>query len=137
MSDLSGEVFVLCHGAWHGGWCWRETAAALRARGAEVHTPSMTGMAERKHLREAYKGLSTYIDDVCTLIEHEGLTGVTLVGHSFGGMCITGVADQLPERIKRLVYLDACVPQDGQSMISQQIANPPEVNEAITASLEK
>ncbi len=136
MSDLSGQVFVLCHGAWHGGWCWRETAAALRAKGAEVHTPTMTGMGERKHLRDACTGLSTYIDDVCTLIEHEGLSGITLVGHSFGGMCITGVADRLQDQIKRLVYLDACLPQDGQSLVSQGIANSSERNAKLQASWE-
>ncbi len=131
MSDLAGKVFVLCHGAWHGGWCWRETAAALRQRGAEVHTPTMTGMGERKHLRDACKGLSTYIDDVATLIEHEDLHGVILVGHSFGGMCIAAVADRLPARIRRLVYLDACLPQDGQSLLTQNIVNPPEDNAAM------
>lgn len=135
LSDLAGATFVLCHGAWHGGWCWRETAAALRARGADVHTPTMTGMGERRHLRHACKGLSTYVEDVCELIAHEDLTDIILVGHSFGGMCITGVADRMPDRIRRLVYLDACVPEDGQSLVTQSIANPPEVNEAILAQL--
>jgi pimeloyl-ACP methyl ester carboxylesterase len=131
MSDLAGQIFVLVHGAWHGGWCWRETAAALRARGAEVHTPTMTGMGERRHLRDACKGLSTFIDDVCGVIELEGLHDIILVGHSYGGMCISGVADRLPDRIKRLVYLDAAVPQDGQSLLTQSVANPPEVNAAL------
>jgi pimeloyl-ACP methyl ester carboxylesterase len=93
----------------------------------------MTGMAERKHLREAFKGLSTYIDDVMAIISLEDLRDVTLVGHSFGGMAITAVADQMPDRIKRLVYLDAAVPKDGQSMVTQSIANPPEKNDAIVA----
>jgi pimeloyl-ACP methyl ester carboxylesterase len=135
MSDLSGQTFVLCHGAWHGGWCWREVAAQLRAMGAEVHTPTMTGMGDRKHLRDAYQGLSTYVDDVAILIEHEGLTGIILVGHSFGGMCISAVADRMPDRIKHLVYLDAAVPQDGQSLITQSVANPPEVNAAVEEQL--
>jgi pimeloyl-ACP methyl ester carboxylesterase len=130
MDDLKGQTFVLCHGAWHGGWCWRDVANALRARGAEVYTPTMTGMGERSHLKDAYRGLITYIDDVCAVIEREELSGVTLVGHSFGGMAITGVADRLPSAIKRLVYLDAAVPKDGQSLITQSIANPPEANEA-------
>ncbi|MGL5838311.1 MAG: alpha/beta fold hydrolase [Sphingorhabdus sp.] len=135
MTDLINQIFVLCHGAWHGGWCWRETAAALRARGAEVHTPTMTGMGDRRHLREACKGLSTYIDDVSTLIEHEGLDDIVLVGHSFGGMCIAGVADRLPDRIRRLVYLDAAVPGDGQSLITQSVANLPEVNAVVLEQL--
>ena len=133
--DLSGRTYVLCHGAWHGGWCWRDIAAALRSRGAEVRSPTMTGMGERRHLRHAFAGLSTYIDDVCGVIEHGRLEDVILVGHSFGGMCITGVADRLPDRIRRLVYLDACVPADGQSLVTQSIANPPEVNEAMLAQL--
>ncbi len=133
MTDLAGKTFVLCHGAWHGGWCWREVASALRERGAEVHTPTMTGMAERQHLRGAFKGLSTYIEDVMGVIALEQLTDVILVGHSFGGMAITGVADRMPDRIKRLVYLDAAVPMDGQSIITQSIANPPEKNAAIVA----
>lgn len=135
MKDLTGQTFVLVHGAWHGGWCWRDVANALQARGAEVFTPTMTGMGERRHLRDAFKGLSTYIDDVCGVIEHEQLSEVILVGHSFGGMCISGVADRLPDRIRRLVYLDACVPRDGESLVTQSIANPPEINEAILAQL--
>lgn len=135
MTDLAGKTFVLVHGAWHGGWCWRDIAAALRGRGAEVFTPTMTGMGERRHLRDAFRGLSTFVDDVCGVIEHEQLKDVVLVGHSFGGMCITGVGDRLPERIRRLVYLDACVPLDGQSLVTQSIANPPEVNDAVLAQL--
>ena len=136
MKDLAGQTFVLCHGAWHGGWCWRDVANALRARGAEVYTPTMTSMGERAHLKAAYKGLITYIDDVCAVIQREELSGVTLVGHSFGGMAITGVADRLPSAIKRLVYLDAAVPKDGQSLITQNIANPAEANEAVQKKME-
>jgi pimeloyl-ACP methyl ester carboxylesterase len=129
MSDLADQTFVLCHGAWHGGWCWDGIAAALRARGAEVHTPTMTGLGERKHLRDECKGLSTYIDDVMEVIEANALSDIILVGHSFGGMAITGVADRMPDRVRRLVYLDACVPQDGQSLITQSVANAPEDND--------
>jgi pimeloyl-ACP methyl ester carboxylesterase len=129
MSDLTGQTFVLCHGAWHGGWCWRDIATRLREQGAEVHTPTMTGLGERKHLGHACKGLSTYVDDIIEVIEANTLSDIILVGHSFGGMAITGVADRMPNRIKRLVYLDACVPQDGQSLITQSIANAPEDNE--------
>jgi pimeloyl-ACP methyl ester carboxylesterase len=93
-------------------------------------------MGERKHLRHACEGLSTYIDDVCGVMELEGLKDIILVGHSFGGMCISGVADRLPAHIKRLVYLDACVPQNGQSLVTQGIANPPEDNAKLQAKLE-
>lgn len=125
-SDLSGQIFVLVHGAWHGGWCWRDVAKALRARGAEVFAPTLTGMGERAHLRAAYQGLTTFVDDVCAVITHEELEGVTLVGHSFGGMVITGVADRLPQQIKRLVYLDAGVPTHGQSMVTQSVHMTPD-----------
>jgi alpha-beta hydrolase superfamily lysophospholipase len=134
-ADLAGQTFVLVHGAWQGGWCWREVACALRARGARVFTPTMTGMGERRHLRAAFTGLATYIDDVCGVIEYAQLSDVVLVGHSFGGMCITGVADRMPDRIRRLVYLDACVPKDGQSLVTQSIANPVEMNDAMVAQL--
>jgi pimeloyl-ACP methyl ester carboxylesterase len=129
MTDLAGTTFVLVHGAWHGGWCWRDVADRLRARGASVFTPTMTGLGERKHLREACKGLSTFIDDIIGVIEAEALSDIILVGHSFGGMAISGVADRLPDRIRHLVYLDACVPQDGQSLITQNIVNAAEDNE--------
>jgi pimeloyl-ACP methyl ester carboxylesterase len=133
ITDLTGSIFVLCHGAWHGGWCWRDVARALRLRGAEVFAPTMTGMGEKLHLRAAGGTVATYIDDVCGVIEAEELIDVTLVGHSFGGMAITGVADRMPDRIRRLVYLDAAVPKDGQSLITQSVANTPEDNAALVA----
>ena len=117
MSDLAGKTIVLVHGAWHGGWCWREVADRLNARGAQVFAPTMTGLGERRHLRTAYKGLETFITDIASVIEFEDLAKITLVGHSFGGMIITAIADRMPERIRRLVYLDAAVPFDGHSMI--------------------
>jgi pimeloyl-ACP methyl ester carboxylesterase len=118
MTDLSGQTIVLVHGAWHGGWCWRDVADRLRARGATVFTPTMTGLGDRLHLRAAYTGLETFITDVTAVIMREELTGITLVGHSFGGMVITGVADRMQDRIKHLVYLDAAVPSDGHSMVA-------------------
>jgi pimeloyl-ACP methyl ester carboxylesterase len=135
MMDLDGKTFVLVHGAWHGGWCWRDVARALRLRGAEVYTPTMTGMGERKHLRDAYRGLATFIDDVCGVIAQEELQDVVLVGHSFGGMVISGVADRMPDAIARLVYLDAAVPQDGESMATQSVHMPPELRAATQAQM--
>lgn len=116
--------FVLIHGAWHGGWCWREVARMLRAAGHEVFTPTMTGLGERAHLLNADVGLPTFIDDACAVIECEELQDVVLVGHSFGGLVISGVADRMKERIRKLVYLDALVVQSGQSAMS---ILPPEV----------
>jgi pimeloyl-ACP methyl ester carboxylesterase len=112
--------FVLVHGAWGGCATWGPVAARLRAAGHRVHTPSLTGIGERKHLFSGSVNLSTHIADVCGVIESEGLGDVVLLGHSYGGMVITGVADRLPGRLATLVYLDAFVPDDGQSMLDLQ-----------------
>ncbi len=121
-------TFVLVHGAWHGGWCYRETARALRAAGHEVFTPTHTGVGERAHLGAENITLETHIRDVCGCIEAEELSDIILCGHSYGGMVITGVADRLPHKIKALVYLDAAVPEHGQSLIDVvQLALPPEI----------
>lgn len=107
--------FVLVHGAWHGGWCWRDVARRLRAAGHQVFTPTMTGLGERAHLLAPAVGLSTMIDDVCGLIECEELDQVVLVGHSFAGLVISGVADRMPDRMRQLIFLDALVVQSGSS----------------------
>ncbi len=120
--------FGLVHGAWHGGWCWRDTAAALRAAGHTVFTPTHTGVGERAHQSAENITLETHIRDVCGCIEWEELNEVVLVGHSYGGMVITGVADRMADRIKALVYLDAFVPEHGDSLIGLvSKALPPEV----------
>ena len=105
-------TFVLVHGAWHGGWCWRFVRPLLG--GHDVYAPSLTGLGERKHLARADVDLDTHIADVVSLLEMEDLCDVVLVGHSYGGMVITGAADRAPERIGRLVYLDAFVPENGK-----------------------
>ena len=121
-------TFVLVHGAWHGGWCWRDTAKALRAAGHEVHAPTHTGVGQRFHLSSETNTLETHIRDVVGCIEAEELHDVILCGHSYGGMVITGVADRLGDRIKALVYLDAFVPEHGDSLIGLlDKALPPEV----------
>lgn len=106
-------TFVLVHGAWHGGWCWRDVARILRRDGHEVHTPTLTGLGDRVHLQSPEVGLSVHIEDVVNTIEFENLRNVVLCGHSYGGMVITGVADRIPERLAAIVYLDALVPEDG------------------------
>ena len=108
--------FVLVHGAWHGGWCWRRVSDRLNAKGHRVYTPTLTGLADRSHLLSESVNLSTHVTDVVNLIRWEELNDVVLCGHSYGGMVVTGVADKLPERIAALVYLDAFVPESGQSM---------------------
>jgi pimeloyl-ACP methyl ester carboxylesterase len=109
-------------------------ADILNERGARVFAPTMTGLGDRLHLRAAYRGLETFIADVTGVIEREELSDVTLVGHSFGGMVVTGVADRMPDRIKHLVYLDAAVPGDGHSMTSTPDM-PAAAVEAATAGL--
>ena len=108
-------TFVIVPGAFGGGWEWREVGSLLRARGHEVFTPSLTGHAERVHLATPETGLETHIQDILNVLRYEELQEVVLVGQSYGGMVITGVADRVPERLKHLVYLDALVPEDGQS----------------------
>jgi pimeloyl-ACP methyl ester carboxylesterase len=115
------STFVLVHGAWHGGWCWQKVAAGLRRAGAEVHTPTLTGLGERSHLAEcldpAAINLDLHIKDITGLLEYEGLERVVLVGHAYGGMVITGVAEACPERLGHLVYVNGVVPRDGEAMV--------------------
>jgi pimeloyl-ACP methyl ester carboxylesterase len=111
-------TFVLVHGAWHGGWCWRRVRSLLQEQGHIVFTPTLTGLCERSHLFSGSINLTTHVTDVVNLIEWEGLEDIVLCGHSYGGMVITGVAERVPERIRSLVFLDAFVPADGQSLMS-------------------
>jgi pimeloyl-ACP methyl ester carboxylesterase len=108
-------TFVLVHGAWHGGWCWKRVRPLLAARGHEVFTPTLSGVGERSHLLRREVGLETHITDVVNVMRWEELSDVVLCGHSYGGMVISGVADRLPDRIRSLVYVDAFVPTDGQA----------------------
>jgi pimeloyl-ACP methyl ester carboxylesterase len=112
------KTFVLVHGAFHGAWCWTKLAPLLEARGHRVFGPSLPGLGDRATELTADVGLSTHVADIADLIEREDLRDVILLGHSYGGMVITGVADRLPERIGHLVYLDTFVPRDGDSMLS-------------------
>jgi pimeloyl-ACP methyl ester carboxylesterase len=109
------QVFVLVHGAWHGGWCWSRVAALLRARGHRVFTPTQTGLGERAHLMSRDITFETFTQDVAGVLEAEELEDVVLVGHSFGGIAISGLVDRMPERVRRLVYLDARILENGQS----------------------
>jgi len=116
--------FLLVHGAWHGGWCWRRVTRILRAAGHEVFSPTLTGLGEREHLMSPDVGLDTHISDVLGVLEYEDLRDVVLVGHSYGGMVIAGATEKAAERIAHLVYLDAFVPEDGKSLCDYQ---PPEI----------
>lgn len=110
--------YVLVHGAFHGGWCWGRVAERLRAAGHVVYTPTLTGLGDRAHLLSPAVDLNMHIDDIVVLLRSNGLRDVVLVGHSYGGIVITGVADRVRERLRALVYLDAVVIDDGQSWSS-------------------
>jgi pimeloyl-ACP methyl ester carboxylesterase len=109
------RTFVLVHGLFHGGWCWRPVADSLRSKGHRVFTPTQTGLGERRHLLSREITLDTFVSDLTNLIEMEDLHNIILVGHSFGGLAVSGVADRMPERVAHLVYLDSLLLLDGQS----------------------
>ena len=113
----TGKKFtcVLVHGAWGGGWDWKHVAQLLTADGNTVYRPTLTGLGEHSNLSSTNIDLDTHIQDIVNVILWENLRGIVLVGHSYGGMVITGVADRVPGRIKRVVYLDALLPENGES----------------------
>lgn len=111
MSDRPNILLV--HGAFHGGWCWRRVVDSLHDRGARVFAPSLTGLGDRAHLLTPDIDLSVHLADIANLILWEDLHDVVLCGHSYAGMVISGVAEQLPDRIRSLVYLDALMPEPG------------------------
>jgi pimeloyl-ACP methyl ester carboxylesterase len=115
-------TYVLVHGGGHGGWCYQRVARRLRNGGHEVYTPTLTGLGERSHLLSADVDLNMHITDVTAVLHYEDLRDVILVGHSYGGMVITGIADRASDRVGRLVYLDAANPVNGQSL--RDVAGP-------------
>ena len=110
-------TYVLVHGGGHGGWCYQPVARLLRSRGHEVYAPSLTGLGERAHLFAANVDLDCHITDIVNLLHSEDLHDVILVGHSYGGMVITGAADRAADRVGRIVDLDAANPVNGQSLV--------------------
>jgi pimeloyl-ACP methyl ester carboxylesterase len=115
-AQSKATTFVLVHGAWHGGWCWRRVADRLTAKGHYVIAPTLSGVGERSHLPPDSINLTTQINDVIGEIKWKDLNDIVLVGHSYGGMVVTGVAEQLQNRIAAIVYLDAFMPADSQSL---------------------
>jgi pimeloyl-ACP methyl ester carboxylesterase len=124
-------TFVLVHGAWHGAWCWRRVARLLVRDGHEVFVPTLTGLGERSHLRRPDTGLDTHILDVANEMKWQELTDVVLVGHSYGGLVISGVAEMAERSIAALIFLDAFVPENGQALIDLA---PPAVRETFMAA---
>ncbi len=116
MATSDRKTFVLVHGAWHGGWCWRRVADLLEKQGHKVFTPTLTGLGERSHLLRAGINVSTHVTDVVNVLKWEGLTDVVLCGHSYGGLVVSGVAEQAADKIGSIVFLDAFVPDNGDSM---------------------
>ena len=110
------HTFVLVHGAWHGGWCWRRVADLLEQGGHKVFTPTLTGLGERSHLLRAGINVSTHVADVVNVLKWERLSDVVLCGHSYGGLVVSGVAEQSAAAIGSIVFLDAFVPENGDSM---------------------
>ena len=129
--ERQGRTFVLIHGGFRGGWCYSPVASILRAAGHDVYAPSLTGLADRSHLANASVNASTHIQDVINLVRWEQLTDIVLVGHSYGGFIIGGVADRIPGSIAALVYLDAIIPVDGMAMLDVM---PPEAIPGIIKS---
>jgi pimeloyl-ACP methyl ester carboxylesterase len=115
-------TYVLVHGGGHGGWCYGKLAPLLRAEGHDVYAPTLTGLGERSHLLSPAVDLDMHVRDVVAVLDYEDLRDVILVGHSYGGMVITGVADRAAARVGRLVYLDAANPVNGQSLVD--VAGP-------------
>lgn len=126
-------TYVLVHGGWHGGWCWKKMVPLLRSAGHDVFTPTLTGLGERSHLLSPDIGLDTHIQDVVMMLEYEDLDDVVLVGHSYGGMVITGVSEHAAQRLSHLVYLDAFIPQDGQSFKDVAPATYERLNKRVQA----
>lgn len=111
-------AYVLVIGAWHGGWAWKRVTPLLRAKGHTVHTPTLTGLADRRHLASDDVNLTTHVTDVVNLIDFEDLNEIVLVGHSYSGFVVTGVVAERPEKISHLVYLDAFIPNaDGETFV--------------------
>jgi pimeloyl-ACP methyl ester carboxylesterase len=127
-------TFVLVHGAWHGGWCWRRVADRLHSAGHVVFTPTLTGLGERSHLMRAGIDVTTHVTDVVNLMTWERLTDVVLCGHSYGGFVISGVAERMPAAIRSIVFLDAFVPKNGES---PRDLTGPAVQEGFSAALQR
>jgi len=128
------HTFVLVHGAWHGGWCWRRVADRLRGAGHAAFTPTLTGLGERAHLMRAGIGLETHVADIVNVMTWEGLNDVVLCGHSYGGFVISDVAERMPAAIRSIVFLDAFMPRNGECV---QDLTGPAVRDAIAAAVQR
>lgn len=128
------KTFVLVHGAWHGGWCWRRVADRLERMGHKVYAPTLTGLCDRSHLLTKDIGLDTHATDIANLVKWEGLGDIVLVGHSYGGMLLPMIADKVGPSIASLVLLDAFYPEAGEGLLD--LASP-RTKEALAAAIAK
>lgn len=119
-TDKQPKTFVLIHGAWHGGWCWKLVRDRLATEGHRVFTPTLTGLGERAHLMSRQITLDTHIQDIANVFHYEDLSGVCLVGHSYGGWPMTGAVEKVLDRVASIVYLDAFMPENGQKVLDYQ-----------------
>ena len=125
MSATPPITFLVCHGAWSAGWAWKKMHPLMRAAGHRLVTPTYTGLGERAHLAHRGIDLDAHIEDMLNVIKYEDLRDIVLVGHSYGGMVATGVADRARDKVRQLIYIDAFVPQDGQSLLDlNEVARP-------------
>ena len=115
--NIMGATFLVCHGAWSAGWAWKKMHPLMAGAGHRLVTPTYTGLGERAHLASPSIDLETHIQDILNVIKYEDLRDVALIGHSYGGMVATGVADRARDRIKQLIYVDAFVPNEGQCLL--------------------
>src|SRR5947207_10582137 len=116
MSATPSKTFLVCHGAWSAGWAWKKMHPLMQAAGHRLLTPTYTGLGERAHLAHPGIDLDAHIEDMLNVIKYEDLRDIVLIGHSYGGMVATGVADRARDKVRQMIYLDAFVPEDGQSL---------------------
>ena len=125
MSTTPSKTFLVCHGAWSAGWAWKKMHPLMQADGHRLVTPTYTGLGERAHLANASIDLNSHIEDMLNVIKYEDLRDIVLIGHSYGGMVATGVAARARDKVRQLIYVDAFVPQDGQSLLDlNEVARP-------------
>ncbi len=125
MSTTPSKTFLVCHGAWSAGWAWKKMHPLMQAAGHRLVTPTYTGLGERSHLAHPGIDLNSHIEDMLNVIKYEDLRDIVLIGHSYGGMVATGVADRARDKVRQLIYIDAFVPADGQSLLDlNEVARP-------------
>jgi pimeloyl-ACP methyl ester carboxylesterase len=131
-AQSNGATFVVAHGAWSAGWAWKKMHPLMSAAGHRLYTPTYTGLGDREHLANPSNDLETHIKDILAVLKYEDLRNVVLIGHSYGGIVATGVADRARDRIAQLIYLDAFVPKNGQALVDLL---PPPVRQRMQESV--